>query len=224
MSSRRVLAADAGAADLGARADDALATAHLPLVDEGPALGLWEAGPGEDTDVEVDEVFLVLSGAGEVTFDDGDRVELRPGTVVRLRAGDRTTWVVTERLRKLYVAAPDASAPGPRVLAEDVATHDLPHEYPSGQWVVGGWPTATVADLGRLGNARIGLWQTTTGVVADIEQDECLLVLSGSGSVRFDDDAESVDLRPGLLLRLRDGERGEWQVGSDLRALTVAWS
>lgn len=224
MTGRRLLAADAGSVDLGGRADDPLTTAHLPVVDGGPTLGLWEAGPGQDDDVEVDEVFVVLSGAGTVAFDDGDVVELRPGAVVRLRAGEKTTWDVTERLRKLYVAASDEAAAGPRVLAEDAGTHDLPHEYPSGQWVIGGWPTATVAELGRLGNARIGLWHTTAGVVADIEQDEVLLVLAGSGAVRFDGDGENVDLRPGVLLRLRDGERGEWTVGSDLRVLSVAWS
>lgn len=71
---------------------------------ERAEVGLWEAGPGEDTDVEVDEVFVVLSGAGTVTFASGESVALRPGVVVQLRAGDRTTWVVTERLRKLYVA------------------------------------------------------------------------------------------------------------------------
>ncbi len=67
-------------------------------------MGLWEAGPGTDTDVEADEVFLVLSGAGTVTFEDGSAITLRPGALVRLRAGDRTTWEVTQRLRKLYVA------------------------------------------------------------------------------------------------------------------------
>jgi len=68
------------------------------------AIGLWDAGPGTDSDVEVDEVFLVLSGAGRVTFADGTALDLRPGVLVRLRAGDRTTWQITERLRKLYVA------------------------------------------------------------------------------------------------------------------------
>lgn len=67
-------------------------------------IGLWEAGPGTDTDVEIDEVFLVLAGAGTVTFDDGSSLALRPGVVVRLVAGDRTTWTVTDRLRKLYLA------------------------------------------------------------------------------------------------------------------------
>jgi len=46
----------------------------------------------------------VLAGAGSVTFADGSAITLRPGVLVRLHEGDRTTWEVTERLRKLYVA------------------------------------------------------------------------------------------------------------------------
>jgi uncharacterized cupin superfamily protein len=226
MGKGRVLVEDVRGADLGAGAGDALATAELTLVGDGVSLGLWEAGPGEDVDVEVDEVFVVLSGSGTVTVGDGDAIDLRPGVVMRLHAGDRTTWRVAERLRKLYVATPDpagGTGPGDRVLAGDAATLPLHGEFPSGQWVIGGWPTARVEELGTLGEARIGLWETTTGVVADIEQDECLLVLAGSGSVRFEDDGEAVDLHPGLCLRLRDGERTEWQVGTDLRVLSVAW-
>ena len=49
-------------------------------------------------------MFLVLSGRGTVTFADGGAIDLRPGVLVRLHAGDQTTWNVTERLRKLYLA------------------------------------------------------------------------------------------------------------------------
>lgn len=90
----------------------ALATAHLVLRSpEGPAsiladliLGLWEAGPGKDVDVETDELFVVLSGTGTVTFEDGSSIDLGPGVLVELHEGDRTTWVISERLRKLYLA------------------------------------------------------------------------------------------------------------------------
>jgi uncharacterized cupin superfamily protein len=81
-----------------------LATASRTLLEAEVEVGLWEAGPGTDTDLEVNEVFLVLSGAGTVTFDDGSTIDLRPGVLVRLRAGDRTRWEITERLRKLYLA------------------------------------------------------------------------------------------------------------------------
>ena len=74
-------------------------TAHV-----ASEVGLWEAGPGTDVDTESDEAFLVLAGAGLVEFEDASTLELRPGTLVRLHAGDRTTWHITERLRKLYVA------------------------------------------------------------------------------------------------------------------------
>lgn len=70
----------------------------------GVEVGVWEMTPGTATDVEVDEVFVVLSGSASVTFADGEQVDLRPGSVVRLRAGEHTTWVVHETLRKIYVA------------------------------------------------------------------------------------------------------------------------
>lgn len=86
-------------------ATDVLAGAAAPLTQLGAAeVGTWEMAPGTDRDTEVDEVFVVLTGRGTVTFEDGEVVDLVPGVAVRLRAGERTTWVVTETLRKVYVA------------------------------------------------------------------------------------------------------------------------
>ncbi len=71
----------------------------------GAEVGVWEITPGVVTDVEVDEVFVVLSGSGEVVFvDRGERLDLGPGSMVRLHAGERTEWRVTETIRKVYVA------------------------------------------------------------------------------------------------------------------------
>ena len=70
--------------------------------------GLWQIEAGTATDVEVDEVFLVLAGWGSLAFEDGSTVELRPGVLVRLHEGDRTTWVIEEPLRKLYLAWPQS--------------------------------------------------------------------------------------------------------------------
>jgi uncharacterized cupin superfamily protein len=82
-----------GAPETGSRALAAVA---------GVEVGVWEMTPGTATDVE--EVFVVLSGSGTVSFDDGEQVDLGPGSVVRLRAGEHTTWVVRETIRKIYVA------------------------------------------------------------------------------------------------------------------------
>lgn len=80
-------------------------TGHRPLeVLGGLEVGIWEMTPGTATDVETDEVFVVLSGSGSVTFDDGEVVALAPGVAIRLHATERTTWHVTETVRKVYLA------------------------------------------------------------------------------------------------------------------------
>jgi uncharacterized cupin superfamily protein len=43
-----------------------------------------------------DETLHVISGAAEVTFDDGQIVELRPGDVVSWPRGAKTSWNVTD--------------------------------------------------------------------------------------------------------------------------------
>ena len=105
LSASRLLCADVRTAAVepdGASA--ALSTATTTLSVGDVEVGLWEAGPGTDVDTEADEVFLVLSGAGTVTFADGSAITLLSGVLVRLQEGDCTTWKITERLRKLYVA------------------------------------------------------------------------------------------------------------------------
>ncbi len=67
-------------------------------------VGVWDIEAGTAHDTEDDEIFLVLSGAGEIGFEDGSSISLRPGVLVRLAEGDRTTWVISEPLRKLYLA------------------------------------------------------------------------------------------------------------------------
>ena len=67
-------------------------------------VGIWEMTPGSARDVEADEVFVVLSGAASVRFDDGRETSLRPGDVMSLFKGERTVWTVTETLRKVYIA------------------------------------------------------------------------------------------------------------------------
>ncbi|WP_029145595.1 cupin domain-containing protein [Microbacterium luticocti] len=68
-------------------------------------IGLWEHTPGVSTDVESDEVFVVVAGAATLEFVDPElpAIELRPGVIVRLTAGMRTVWTVHDTLRKVYV-------------------------------------------------------------------------------------------------------------------------
>jgi uncharacterized cupin superfamily protein len=74
-----------------------LASAH------GVEVGVWAHTAGVSTDVEVDEVFVVLSGRATIECGDGTVLEVGPGDVGILPPGTTTRWTVHEDLRKVYV-------------------------------------------------------------------------------------------------------------------------
>ncbi len=60
--------------------------------------------PGVATDVEADEIFIVLSGSATIEFADGTpSLHVGAGDVARLAAGAETVWTVTETVRKVYL-------------------------------------------------------------------------------------------------------------------------
>lgn len=69
---------------------------------DGIERGIWEITPGVVTDVEADELFIVLSGRATIEFQDGPTLEVGPGDVVVLPEGAVTRWTVHETLRKVY--------------------------------------------------------------------------------------------------------------------------
>ncbi|MDN4478920.1 cupin domain-containing protein [Demequina sp. SYSU T00039] len=90
------------ALEAGAPVHGAAALAEIGAVE----IGVWEMTPGVATDVEVDEVFVVLAGRARIEYLEPalPPAEVGPGSLVWLQAGMRTRWTVTETLRKVYVA------------------------------------------------------------------------------------------------------------------------
>jgi uncharacterized cupin superfamily protein len=70
------------------------------------AVGVWQHSTGVSTDVEADEIFVVLAGRATVEVADGPTLEIGAGDVGLLPAGARTTWTVHETVRKVYVVRP----------------------------------------------------------------------------------------------------------------------
>ncbi|QEU81108.1 cupin domain-containing protein [Streptomyces subrutilus] len=64
--------------------------------------GIWQITPGVVTDVEADELFVVVAGRATIEVEGGGTLEVGPGSACVLREGDRTTWTVHETLRKAY--------------------------------------------------------------------------------------------------------------------------
>ena len=108
-----------------------------------------------------------------------------------------------------------------RVLADDAFGVRLEHEGLPTEEVVAGAPATATFPLGELAGVEVGLWEITAGTARDTEVDEIFVVLSGDGTVRFDD-GSSVELRPGVVVRLHAGERTEWEIRSTLRKVYLA--
>jgi uncharacterized protein len=64
--------------------------------------GVWQHTAGVSRDTESDELFVVLAGRPTIEVDGGPTIEVGPGSVGLLHAGDRTTWRVHEDLRKVF--------------------------------------------------------------------------------------------------------------------------
>lgn len=91
------------------RVAGAPSTGALELGSFGDAeIGVWEMTAGAMSDVEDDEVFIVVAGRATLELEpgtaDAETVELFPGALVRLAAGTNTLWTVTEPLRKVYIS------------------------------------------------------------------------------------------------------------------------
>ena len=70
-------------------------------------VGVWEMSPGTMSDVEADEVCIILSGSGSVQRTIGSKTvhqELKPGAVFELHEGEETIWTVDQSVRKIYLS------------------------------------------------------------------------------------------------------------------------
>lgn len=67
--------------------------------------GIWQHSVGSSRDIEADELFVVVFGRATIEIEGRPTLEVGPGDVGLLSAGDRTLWHVHETLRKVYQAS-----------------------------------------------------------------------------------------------------------------------
>ena len=76
---------------------------HELLETDDLSVGIWQHTAGVSSDVEVDEIFVVLAGRATIEVADGPTLEVGPGDVGVLEAGAKTTWTIHEDLRNIYI-------------------------------------------------------------------------------------------------------------------------
>ena len=64
--------------------------------------GVWRCTAGTVTDVEQDELFVVIEGRATIDVEAGPTFDVASGSVCVLERGARTTWTVHESLLKAY--------------------------------------------------------------------------------------------------------------------------
>ena len=64
--------------------------------------GVWRCTPGTLTDMEEDELFVVLEGRATIEVQGEATLEVEAGSVCVLERGARTTWSVHEPIVKAY--------------------------------------------------------------------------------------------------------------------------
>jgi uncharacterized cupin superfamily protein len=64
--------------------------------------GIWRITEGVVTDVEEDELFVVLEDRATIEVAGGPTLEVGPGDLAVLAKGSRTTWTIHEPLRKIF--------------------------------------------------------------------------------------------------------------------------
>lgn len=73
------------------------------------------------------------------------------------------------------------------------------------------------AELGRLGDCNIGVWEISPSVSTDVEADEFFVVLAGRATVSFADGRPPLHLQAGSIGRLAAGTATTWTVTETLR-------
>ncbi len=86
--------------------------------------------------------------------------------------------------------------------------------------ISGGVTTGSVR-IGDTATMSTGIWEHSVGVSIDTESDEVFVVLSGRGRICLQD-GSILELGPGTVGRLLDGEQTRWEIDEPLRKVWVS--
>jgi uncharacterized cupin superfamily protein len=91
----------------------------------------------------------------------------------------------------------------------------------STEQVVSGSPESGSVVLHDFDGHEVGVWEHTVGVSTDVEASEVFVVLFGRAIVEFGD-GRTMELGPGTVGRLAEGQKTVWRVMETLRKVYIA--
>lgn len=111
--------------------------------------------------------------------------------------------------------------PGLDALPADALTEPLALQPVPAEQIVAGRPMTGYRRLGSVDERELGLWQMTPGACRDTEEDEIFVVVAGRARVDFADGRPSLELAPGVVASLAEGDETVWIVAETLRKVVL---
>ena len=108
-----------------------------------------------------------------------------------------------------------------RYVDVDAFATELPRQRIPAEETIDGFPMAGARALAGVGSTEVGIYEISPGMARDVECDEVFVVLSGRGSVEFED-GEVVPLAPGTVVRLHKDDKTIWHISETLRKVYIA--
>ncbi len=90
--------------------------------------------------------------------------------------------------------------------------------------VLAGSPTTGYKELGVWKGVEVGIWEMTPGSMWDSEVEEIFIVIAGDATLTRTINGEdvTVELSPGVVCHLEEGEHNRWDVRVALRKIYFA--
>lgn len=101
---------------------------------------------------------------------------------------------------------------------------ELKYEAVVPEKVLEGSPTTGYKDLGVWKGLEVGVWEMTPGSMRDTEVEEIFVVIAGDATLTRTVEGKEVaiELSPGVVCHLEEGEENRWDVRVALRKIYLA--
>ena len=77
-------------------------------------------------------------------------------------------------------------------------------------------------EFAPVAGANVGIWEMAPGVAQFDDEEELFVVISGAATLTFVRSGETVEIGPGSIVRLFDGQQTRWDVRETIRKVYVS--
>lgn len=77
-------------------------------------------------------------------------------------------------------------------------------------------------EFAPVAGANVGIWEMPPGIAQFDDEEELFVVISGAATLTFVKTGETIEIGPGSIVRLYDGQQTRWNVRETIRKVYVS--